>query len=85
MKRNLLIVLLSLDDNKDDWTKCVQKFGITWPQISDLKCWKSEACKIYNIHAVPTTILYNPNGKVIAAGFFSDTVGEKLEEIFAEK
>ena len=85
MKRNLLIALLSLDDNKDDWAKCVQKFGITCPQISDLKCWKSEACKIYNIHAIPTTILYNPNGKVIAAGFFSDTVGEKLEEIFAEK
>lgn len=63
MKRNLLIVLLSLDDNKDDWAKCVQKLGITWPQMSDLKCRGSEACKIYNIHAIPTTILYDPNGK----------------------
>lgn len=79
------VVGISLDDNKDNWVKCVQELSITWPQISDLKCWKSEACKIYNIHAVPTTILYNPNGKVIAAGFFSDSVGEKLEEIFVEK
>ena len=79
------VVGISLDDNKDNWVKCVQELSITWPQISDLKCWKSEACKIYNIHAVPTTILYNPNGKVIAAGFFSDSVGEKLEEIFGKE
>lgn len=83
--KGLEVVGISLDDNKDNWVKCVQELSITWPQISDLKCWKSEACKIYNIHAVPTTILYNPNGKVIAAGFFSDSVGEKLEEIFVEK
>ncbi len=76
------IVGVSLDNGKAAWEKAVKDLGVTWPQMSDLKGWKSEGAAIYNIRAIPATILFDPEGKVVACGLRGQALTKKLEEIY---
>ena len=53
---------------------------MTWPQLSDLKYWQSEAAGVYGISAIPANILLDGEGKIIAI----DLRGEKLLSKLAE-
>ena len=76
------IVGISLDNNKDDWMKAVEQLGIAWPQLSDLKAWKSEAARLYDVRAIPATLLIGPDGKIVASGLRGDALRHKLAEIY---
>ena len=76
------VVGVSLDYKQEDWEKCVQEMGINWPQMSDLKGWDSEVCGLYNVYGIPMTLLYDPDGKVVAYWLHGETLGQKLAEIF---
>lgn len=78
------VVGISFDSKKEDWAKCVEEMGIAWPQISDLKGWECGAGDIYNVKAIPATILYGPDGKVIKSGIRGEELGKTLAEIFGE-
>ena len=74
------IVGVSFDNKKEAWQKAVTELGITWPQMSDLKGWQCAASDIYNIKSIPATILFDPEGKIIA----TDLRGEALEKKLAK-
>jgi hypothetical protein len=55
---------------------------LPWHHISDLKGWQCEGAAVYGINAIPATILYGPDGKVVAAGLRAHELAEKLAEVF---
>lgn len=57
---------VSLDQDKARWLEAIQKDGITWPQVSDLKYWECEAAKLYAVEGIPYTVLLDKEGKIIA-------------------
>jgi peroxiredoxin len=71
---------VSLDDDGAKWKEAVQKDGMPWVQVSDLKGWKNEAARQYNINGIPSNFLVDPNGIIIAR----DLRGEDLEKKLAE-
>lgn len=79
------ILGVSLDREKKDWVEAIQKDGLTWPQISDLKFWSSEAVGLYNIQAIPHTVLLDKEGKIIAKGLRGEELDKALESIFSGK
>ena len=79
------IVGVSLDSKQEAWAKGVQDLDITWPQMSDLKYWQSEGAALYNIRAIPATILFAPDGTVVEAGLRGESLTKKLEEIYEQK
>ena len=54
---------------------------MTWPQMSDLKGWESTASAVYGIRSIPSNILIDPQGKIVAM----DLRENKLQEVLAEK
>ena len=76
------ILGVSLDRKKDAWIKAISDDGLTWPQISDLKYFESEAAKIYNINSIPATYLIGPDGTIVAKNLRGPSLEAKLEEIF---
>lgn len=76
------IVGVSFDSKKEAWEKGVADLGITWPQMSDLKYWQSEAAGLYNIRAIPATILFAPDGTVVEAGLRGESLTKKLADIY---
>ncbi len=75
---------VSLDRNREDWVKAIEKDGLVWTQVSDLKYFNSEAAQKYNINAIPATILLDRDGKIIARNLRGAALEEKLEEILGE-
>lgn len=75
------ILGVSLDKNRDEWIEAISKEGLTWPQVSDLKYWQSEACKIYAVQSIPYTVLIDKNGIIIATDLRGAELDKKLAEV----
>lgn len=75
------ILSLSFDSNREAWLKAVNDLGMTWNHLSDLKGWESLAAKKYGIRSIPSTILFSPDGHVVAVDLRGDALGQKLEEL----
>jgi thiol-disulfide isomerase/thioredoxin len=78
------IVGVSFDQKADAWKAAVEKLGMTWPQMSDLKGWDCAAHEVYGVNAIPSNILLNPEGKIIASDLRGDDLAAKLKEIYGE-
>lgn len=67
---------VSLDKDKKAWIKAIEDDGLTWTHVSDLAYWQNEVAKLYAISSVPSNLLVDKNGKIIA----KNKRGEELEE-----
>ena len=76
------IVGLSLDNKEDAWKKGMAELGMPWPNLSDLQGWKSVAATTYEIRAIPSSLLVDPQGKIVALDLRGDQLGNKLKEIY---
>lgn len=65
-EKGLEIVGVSIDSDKAAWTSAIREWGMPWPQISDLKGWKSQATRLYYIEEIPYRILIDQNGVIVA-------------------
>lgn len=67
---------VSLDKDKKAWTEAIQKDGLNWIHVSDLKYWQSDAAALYSITSIPATYLLDAQGKVLA----TNLRGQELEK-----
>ncbi len=65
---------VSLDMKKENWVKAIEDDGLVWHNISDLKYWNNAAAKDYGISSIPSNILLDEEGVIIA----KDLRGEEL-------
>lgn len=78
------VVGVSFDSNAEAWKKGVQSLGMAWPQMSDLKGWKSAAAEAYGVNGIPSNVLLDPQGKIVACDLRDNTLKAKLKEIYGE-
>jgi peroxiredoxin len=79
--KNFTILGVSLDKTKEPWLAAIQKDGLTWNHMSDLKFWESAAVKTYGFNGIPYNVLLNPEGKIIADNLRGDALEQKLAEV----
>ncbi len=72
--KNIQVVGLSLDVDKDSYTKKISAFP--WVNDSELRGWNSSYADTYNVHATPTYFILDANNKIISK---PDHVGDVLE------
>ncbi|NLR80131.1 TlpA disulfide reductase family protein [Chitinophaga eiseniae] len=80
--KNFEIVGVSLDEKKEAWLKAIEKDGLLWTQVSDLKGWKNAVAVEYGVGAVPQNFLIDPNGIIIAQNLRGEALEKKLSELF---
>ena len=79
------IYSVSLDKTRDAWVRAIQQDGLEWPNhVSDLKGWTSSGGAAYGIRSVPSTVLVDREGKIIARNLRGQELANKLKEIFGE-
>jgi thiol-disulfide isomerase/thioredoxin len=79
--KGFTVFSVSLDNNKDAWTKAIATDKLTWTNhISDLKGWNSAPAAVYGIRSIPQTILIDEQGFVIARNPSSAFVEEFLNK-----
>lgn len=76
------VIGISLDSKLDQWKKAISKINMPWIHLSDLKGWNNIAASTYDIKSVPSSILIDPNGKIIAIDLKGEKLTKKLREIY---
>ena len=72
---------VSLDMKKESWIKAIEDDGLIWHNVSDLKYWNNAAAKDYAISSIPSNILLNEEGIIIAKNLRGEDLRNKVEEI----
>ena len=79
--KNFEIVSISLDEKREPWLKAIEKDGMPWIHVSDLKGWHNEVAEVYGIRAIPRNLLLDPNGVIVAKNLRGEDVERKLAEV----
>lgn len=77
------ILGVSIDNDKEKWTRAIKDDGLAWNHGSNLVGWDVTA-KTYGVNRVPHTVLLDRQGKIIATGLRGEALSTKLKEIFPE-
>lgn len=72
---------VSLDMEKDKWIKAIEDDELIWNNISDLKYWNNEAAKSYGISSIPSNLLLDEKGIIIAKNLRGEDLRLKVQEI----
>lgn len=64
-KDKVAFVSLSLDENKNDWTKAVKKDNLEWLSLSGMPESKQKVSRTYNVNTVPSFIIVDSTGKIL--------------------
>ncbi len=83
--KNFTVFGVSLDNNKEKWAQAIADDGLTWSHVSDLKGWSSAAAITYSIRSIPSNVLIDPDGKVIALNMRGQQLMDELEKATAVK
>jgi peroxiredoxin len=75
---------VSFDSNRDRWLKAIADDSLTWHHVSDLQGWGNAAGKLYGIRSIPSNIILDSNGVIIAKNVMGEELKAKLEELFPE-
>lgn len=79
--KNFTVLGVSLDSDKDKWMNAIEKDGLTWPHISDLKGWESIAARTYNVNSIPANFLIDPQGNIIARDLREEALDAELSKV----
>lgn len=83
-EKNFTVIGISLDDkaHRENWIRAIEKDGLHWTQVSDLKGWDNQAAKLYGISSIPQNFLIDPNGVIVGKNLRGDELDKKLAAIF---
>ncbi|MDQ2178469.1 TlpA disulfide reductase family protein [Marinifilum sp. D714] len=74
------IYAVSIDSKKENWLKAINKHELSWIHVSDLKGWDTQAKTDYAVNGVPTTILINKDGIIVAKNMHGKELEDKIVE-----
>jgi peroxiredoxin len=79
--KNLTMIGISLDKDKESWVKAIQKDNLQWLQLSDLQFQNNKAAKAFYINSIPSNFLLDPAGKIIARNLTTNELRERLSQL----
>lgn len=79
--KNFQLLAVSLDSKREGWEKAVKKHDLTWLNVSNLKGWGEPVAGLYGVRYLPSNVLIDPKGNVIAYDLYGDALKAKLSEL----
>lgn len=73
---------ISMDTDVEAWKKAIEKFGITYPQVSELKKFKeTDIAKAYGVKWIPSMVVIGSDGQVKLSTVLTYKVDKYLKEL----
>ncbi|WP_316834917.1 TlpA disulfide reductase family protein [Pedobacter nutrimenti] len=79
--KGFTVVGISLDDKVTNWKKAIRDDKMPWTQLSDLKGWKNAISTSFGIQAIPSNLLIDPSGKIVARDLRGALLENKLKQL----
>ena len=77
---------ISMDTNVEAWKQAIEKFGISYPQVSELKKFKeTDIAKTYGVKWIPSMVVVGPDGQVKLSTVLTYKVDKYLKELTTGK
>ena len=77
---------ISMDTDVEAWKKAITQYGITYPQVSELKKFKeTDIAKAYGVKWIPSMVVVGPDGQVKLSTVLTYKVDKYLEELTTGK
>lgn len=73
---------VSLDRDRDQWIQGIRDDKIDWIQVSDLRFWNSPVVSLYNVEAIPYSLVLDKEGRILAKGLSINELEEFLADLF---
>jgi hypothetical protein len=78
--KDILIVSVALDINKEEWLKHSVRDTTQWKQVCDFKGWNNPIIKAQGIQTLPYNILLEPNKRILDKNIKILELEEKVKE-----
>jgi predicted aldo/keto reductase-like oxidoreductase len=78
------VVGFSLCYSKDDCKRYVENRKMNWTQLYADKHFHNEATKAYGVIAHPESIIFGPDGMIVAEGLQGKALENKVKELVGE-
>ncbi len=72
---------VSYDKAKAKWAKAIVDDKLVWKQVSDLQGWGNATSDQFYIKAIPSNMLLDKEGRIIAKNLFGKKLTSKLAEL----
>ena len=84
--KNLRLVGISLDTDKNRWRRYVKKRDLCYdhlavPTDNESERWASDVVQAYGITALPETIIFGPDGRILRTGLAGDGLTEYVSTL----
>lgn len=79
--KGFTVVGISLDRGKEEWVKAINDDNLTWAHMSDLQFWDSEPAAKYGVRSIPSNVMLDENGVIVA----KDLREQELQDWLAER
>lgn len=76
------IYSVSLDKGKERWEQAIAQDKLDWPyHVSDLGGWASKPAQIYRVTSIPTNVLVDENGIILARNLRGAALHTELDKL----
>lgn len=72
---------VSLDRTREDWIKAIADDNLTWTHVSDLQYFNNTAAKLYFVTSIPSNVLLDKNGVILAKNLRGEALYNKVKEL----
>lgn len=84
--KGVAFVGVSFDTEKANWEKAIEKYGMEYTAVSELKKMReSTIAKQYGVKWIPAMVVIDKKGNVVLSTVLSEKVEKKLTELTATK
>jgi alkyl hydroperoxide reductase subunit AhpC len=80
-EKGFTVLGISLDNKAINWKNAIREDKMPWTQVSDLKGWKNEVSSGLGIQSIPSNLLIDPSGKVVARDLYGPMLENKLKQL----
>lgn len=82
--RNFTIVSISIDTDQLKWMQAVRKDEMHWTNLIDPAVSRTDVIRGYYVPTIPTNLLIDPNGKILARNLRDEQVAKQLEQVLGK-
>lgn len=76
------IAAVSLDEQPEFWHAAIHQDDLHWPyNYCDLRGWEGQYIQTFQVKRIPSMVLINSSGEVVAKDLFGQPLREKLDSM----
>nr|WP_315246758.1 TlpA disulfide reductase family protein [uncultured Flavobacterium sp.] len=79
------VISVSMDQDKQAWLGAVKEEKMPWLQVSDLQAFNGELAKKYQLRAIPTCILLDPQGRIVTRNMRGSFMDKRLIDLYGNQ